>query len=116
MRATAVSISSSRQEASRDARHDRGAARPAASAARVMLGTTCVAITRSSAIQRIVPSVRSPATRSMTGPRTGVGVTSVMSRGLWTRNRSFSTSTGPGPLNARSNTSRYDSIVGAGRS
>ena len=84
----------------------------------VMRGATWVAMARSSAIQRMVPSVRSPARRSMTGPRaassTGVGVTSVMSRGLCTRNRSFSTSTVPGPARAWSSTSRCGAHGGGG--
>ena len=89
----------------------RGAGRPAASAALVRCGTTCDPMARSSAIQRIVPSVRSPASRSICGPSaassTGVGARSVMSSGLWTRYRSFSTSTGPGPAKARSSTSSW---------
>ena len=88
----------------------RGEGRPAFSAAFVIRGTTCSAIARSSAIQSTVPSVRSPAIRSITGPSaassTGVGATSVMSSGLWMRKRSFSTSTGLGPANMASNTSR----------
>ena len=70
----------------------------------------CDPMARSSAIHKIVPSVRSPQRRSISGPSaassTGVGATSVMSRGLCTRKKSFSTSTGPGAPNAWSRTSR----------
>ena len=45
----------------------RGAGRPADSAAAVIRGTTCSDIARSSHIHAIVPSVRSPASRSMSG-------------------------------------------------
>ena len=100
MRATATSTSSSSQTQTGMPATMRGAGRPAASAALVRWGTTWEPMARSSAIQRIVPSVRSPASCSIFGPRaaisTGVGATSVMSSGLCTRNSSFSTSTGPG--------------------
>ena len=86
------------------------AGRPAPSAAFVIRGTTCSAMARSSAIHSTVPSARSPAIRSITGPSaarsTGTGARSVMSSGLWMRKRSFSTSTGLGPANIASNTSR----------
>ena len=76
----------------------------------MIVGTTCEAMVRSSASHNVVPVARSPASFSMTGPRaaimTGVGVMSVMSRGLWIVNSSFSTSTIPGPPNAWSSTSR----------
>ena len=59
---------------------------------------------RSSAIQRMVPDVCSPAMRSITGAsaemRIGIGTASTTSIGLCTRYLSFSTSTGPGPANA----------------
>ena len=87
----------------------RGAGRPASAAAFVIFGTTCSAMARSSAIQSTVPAARSPARRSITGPsaarNTGTG-RSVTSSGLWMRKWSFSTSTGFGPSNMASNTSR----------
>ena len=45
----------------------RGVGRPAASAAARMRGATCSAIARAFAIQRMVPSARSPATRNSLG-------------------------------------------------
>ena len=86
MRSMAASISSSRHRQTGTPARIRGAGRPAASAAFVMVGTTCDAMVRSSASHRVVPAARSPASFSITGPRaaiiTGVGVMSVMSRGL----------------------------------
>ena len=75
-----------------------------------MRGTTWSPIARSSAIQRMVPEVCSPAMRSITGAsaemRIGISMASATSIGLCTRYTSFSTSTGPGPANARFSTSR----------
>ena len=83
----------------------RGAGRPASVAAAVIFGTTWVSIAFSSASQRIVPSARAPASRSMTGPSAarstcmrGALVTCI---GLRMRKLSLSTSTGPGPPSPR---------------
>ena len=60
MRATAASISSSPHKQTGMPATTRGAGRPATSAARVRVGTTWDLMARSSAIHRMVPSVRSP--------------------------------------------------------
>ena len=88
----------------------RGAGRPASAAAALIFGAMCDSIACSSASHRIVPSVRDPASCSITGPSaasiTCMRGSSVTYIGLLIVNRSFSTSTIPGPAIAASSTSR----------
>ena len=70
-RSTATSTSSSPHRHTGTPATTRGAGRPAASAAALIVGAMWVPIARSSASQRIVPSVRSPARRSIFGPERG---------------------------------------------
>ena len=70
----------------------------------------CDSIAFSSASHRIVPSVRDPASLSITGPSaarsTCMRGSSVTYIGLWIVKLSFSTSTTPGPSIAASSVSR----------
>ena len=67
----------------------RSAGRPAPVAAEMIRGATWSPIARSSAIQRMVPLVCSPAIRNMVGPSAaisiGIGIGSATSIGLCTR-------------------------------
>ena len=86
-RAMAVSTSSSAQRQTGTPATIRGAGRPAASAAALIRGATWEPIARSSASQRMVPSVRSPARRSIAGPSAAMSTGCamfVMSSGLRT--------------------------------
>ena len=93
----------------------RGAGRPAADAAAPSRGATCDSIACSLPIQRIVPSVSSPATRSSRGARaatstgTGGALAQRGSPAAWTRKSSPSKWT-VSPRSSPVSTRTYSSV------